>query len=390
MYLSDSDLRDFAFGQLTLPQLTVPPPPRPSLLQPAPQLRMPPYETIVGFARDVSTLTAAQVERVNRVADFIASTWPGNGAITSVRVTGYINTDEWKTGLGEQRALAVRATLVSALNRLRPNLATRLRWITEDRGLGSEAKVDIYLWAGPTPPPIPPLVRVPSPAEAARTMVPLGPQVPTPAAAPSSGAIQRQTPDPLDGRARAIIAAAHDPALGISGRAMGTLWSILRTYYPAEVGKVSAVIHVNDVPGLMTTRVGTGASARGVISVGNYFVEHTTEPFFARRVLQVGHELRHIDQYRAGMIGHDRQPEREFLAHYWTAFAAEPPGTGRMSHTTRVSIIDAALGNLNCLSASVRARYARHEERLRAIRPREQAASRRPATLPPTTCIRSH
>lgn len=390
MYLSDSDSRDFAFGQLRPPQLTVPPPPRPSLLQPAPQLRMPPYETIVGFGRDRSTLTAAQVERVDRVADFIASTWPGNGAISSIRVTGYINTDEWQTGLGEQRALAVRSTLVSALNRLRPNLATQLRWITEDRGLGSVPKVEIYLWAGPTSPPVPPTVRVPSPAEAARRLVTLGPQLPTPAAAPSPGAIQRRTPNPLDGRARTIIAVARDPAQGIWGRAVATVWSILRTYYPAETEKVSSVIYSENVPGLLTTRLGTGPLARGAISVGRYFIEHTTEEFFARRVLQVGHELQHVDQYRAGMIGHDRQPEREFLAHCWTVFAAERPGTGRMSHSTRVSIIDAALGNLNCLSASVRARYARHEESLRAIRPSEQAASGRPATLSPTTCVRSH
>jgi hypothetical protein len=139
---------------------------------------MPPYETIIGFARDVSTLTAAQLERVNRVAEFIASTWPGNAAITSVRVTGYINSEEWQTGLGARRAIAVRDALVTALGRLRPGLATQLRWITEDRGLSIQSKVEIYLWAGPTPPPVPPLIRVPSPAEAARAMVPMGPETP--------------------------------------------------------------------------------------------------------------------------------------------------------------------------------------------------------------------
>ena len=179
MYLNDPDLGDSGFGQLTLPRFTVPTRPRPSLLQPGPQLQMPPYETIVGFGRDISSLSAVQRERVNRVAQFIASTWPGNAAISSVRLTGYINNEEWQAGLGERRAIAVRDALLSALNQTRPGLATQLRWITEDRGMGSEAKVNIYLWAGPTPPPVPPLLRLPSPAEAARQMVPpQGPDTP--------------------------------------------------------------------------------------------------------------------------------------------------------------------------------------------------------------------
>ena len=70
--------------------------------------------------------------------------------------------------LGQQRAVAVRDALVQALGSIRPGLATRLRWITEDRGLSAVSKVEIYLWAGPTPPPVPPLVRIPSPAEVAR------------------------------------------------------------------------------------------------------------------------------------------------------------------------------------------------------------------------------
>jgi hypothetical protein len=115
-------------------------------------------------------------------------------------------------------------------------------------------------------------------------------------------------------------------------------------------------------------------------------VEHTDDQFFARRVLQVGHELRHIDQWRAGMVGPTRKAEREFLAHCWAALTPELPGTGCLPHATRVAIIDAALGNLNCLSASVRARYAQHERTLLALRQREQAASGRATTSAPTAC----
>ena len=219
-------------------------------------------------------------------------------------------------------------------------------------------------------------------------------QIPAPASAGPgtrpAGAAPRRCPNPLDATARAIIAAAQDSTRGIWDRAVATVWSILRTYYPSEVGKVSAVIHVEGVPGLRTTRVGTGPAARGVISVGRYFLEHTTPPYFARRVLQVGHELRHIDQWRAGKIGPAQKAEREFLAHCWTALTREKPGTGCMYHAMRVAIIDAALGNLNCLSGPVRARYAREEAALLALRAREQAASRRPPTSPPTTCTPSH
>jgi hypothetical protein len=159
-------------------QLTLPPRPRPSLLQPGLQLRMPPHDTITGFPRDVATLSQAQLQRVNSTAQFIANTWPGTAAVTSIRLTGYIISEEWQAGLGERRALAVRDALISALGRLQPGLPTRIRWIIEDRGLSTIPKVEIYLWSGPTPPPVPPLIRIPSPAEAARKAIPLGPETP--------------------------------------------------------------------------------------------------------------------------------------------------------------------------------------------------------------------
>jgi hypothetical protein len=137
---------------------------------------MPPFETLIGFRRDNATLSGVQVERVKRVADFISNTWRGTAAITSIRITGYIDSNEWQSDLGQRRADGVRNALVDALEVLRPGLATKLHWNTEDRGLSQVAKVEIYLWAGPTPPPVPPLVRIPSPAEVARRMVPTGPE----------------------------------------------------------------------------------------------------------------------------------------------------------------------------------------------------------------------
>lgn len=142
------------------------------------QLRMPAFETLTGFVRGNASLNGAQLQRVNRVAEFIARSWTGASPIMSVRVTGYIDRDEWQPDLGQRRAAAVQDALMRALNSLRPGLATRLRWLTENRGLSSIAKVEIYLWAGATPPPVPPLVRIPSPAEVARRMVPMRPETP--------------------------------------------------------------------------------------------------------------------------------------------------------------------------------------------------------------------
>ena len=102
--------------------------------------------------------------------------------------------------------------------------------------------------------------------------------------------------------------------------------------------------------GLEPQSEGAGATTSGLIRAGRYFVENTDDQLFARRVLQVGYELRHIDQWRAGMVGPARKAEREFLAHFWVATTPEPSGTGCMPHATRVNVIDAALGNFYCMS----------------------------------------
>jgi len=140
------------------------------------QLRMPAFATLTGFARGGTGLNTAQLERVKRVAEFIAQSWRGTSPITSTRITGYIDANESHSDLGQRRAAAVRDALLRALGSARPGLATRLRWIMEDRGFSPVAKVEIYLWHGPTPPPVPPLVRVPSPAEAARRAEPMRPE----------------------------------------------------------------------------------------------------------------------------------------------------------------------------------------------------------------------
>jgi hypothetical protein len=107
---------------------------------------------------------------VKSVADFVAGSWRGTSAITSIRITGYINAREADASLGKKRADAVVGALLRALSGTSETLASRLFWIVEDRGYDladNAAKVEIYLWAGPTAPPVPPLVRKESPAEIA-------------------------------------------------------------------------------------------------------------------------------------------------------------------------------------------------------------------------------
>ena len=139
-----------------------------------PLLRMPPFATITGFRDGVSALSGGQAERVKSVAEFVANSWRGTSAITSIRVTGYINAREADATLGKKRADAVVGALLRGLNATSGTLAARLFWIVEDRGFDladPAAKVEIYLWAGPTAPPVPPLVRKESPAEIAARRV---------------------------------------------------------------------------------------------------------------------------------------------------------------------------------------------------------------------------
>jgi hypothetical protein len=172
----------------------------------------------------------------------------------------------------------------------------------------------------------------------------------------------------VDATAQAIIDAAKDTSAQPSAekRAIAAVWAILRTYYADQVSKVKDVIFKSAEGGLHTSSQGRGATTTGVIEVGNYFLDHIDD--FAHRVLQVGHELQHVDQYRTGMTGRERSPQREFLAYYWEALEAEKAGTGHMSAATRRAIIDGALGNYLCLSSDDQAAFADKRDELRAKR----------------------
>jgi hypothetical protein len=204
-----------------------PPPGRRHSLSNGLQRRMPAFTTITGFTRGGASLSAAQLEGVKRAAEFIARSWPGASPVTSVRITGYIDRNEWQPGLGQGRAAAVHDALIQSLGSIRPGLATRVRWITEDRGLSAVSKVEIYLWVGPTPMPVPPLVRIPSPAEAARGAQPgamegFGQPV---SPAPPAPVFDVQCPDPpgcppiTAGQCRAVLRQAIIEAIKLANNA---------------------------------------------------------------------------------------------------------------------------------------------------------------------------
>jgi hypothetical protein len=171
--------------------------------------------------------------------------------------------------------------------------------------------------------------------------------------------VQRQArPNSLDVDAQAIVDAAKDSSAEPSEekRAIQAVRSILRTYYPGDLDKVKDVVYSASEPGLSTTSQGQGANAQGIVAVGSYFLAHIGQ--FARRVLQVGHELEHIQQYRTGITGRNNSDKREFLAFYWEATQDEKTGTGRLSFATRRDLIDAALEHYSRLSAEEQQDFA--------------------------------
>jgi hypothetical protein len=203
------------------------------------------------------------------------------------------------------------------------------------------------------------------------------------------GLMQRQDKNAPGETAKKIIEAAKDTSKTIEQRSIDAVNSIIKTYYdPALVDNVVYKEKLEDDPnfkGLMTSPVGTGKDIKGNITVVSaYFIENIDS--FARRVLQVGHELQHVEQQRAGMGGGARKKEREFLAFHWEATQPEKAATGRMPHATRVSLIDEALRNYYCMPATDQKSHAAKKEELVKLRETEEKAGGNEHKEPPTEC----
>ncbi len=193
--------------------------------------------------------------------------------------------------------------------------------------------------------------------------------------------------NPLDERSNLIIGMASAEGDSNSQKANKIVAAIVCYYYNPYQGTVRNITYDPDLnSGLMTTRVGRGSNSKGDISVSDQFIQGTNSSHFARRVLQVGHELKHIQQYRSGMTGNVNKNEREFQAFCENALADEFEGTGRMSRATRRNLIDAALGYYYCLSTDKKQEYLPHKTRLLTRRSEINNSAGRGPTAAPTSC----
>ncbi len=207
------------------------------------------------------------------------------------------------------------------------------------------------------------------------------------ALAATAGHVQREeNKNPLDARAKAIIALAKDKKTKTAERAEAVVKRIIKEYYSGDQALVHSVEYNN-------AEAGSGVKAKekfapssknaestGIIYVGDAFLEGVDETHFARRVLQVGHEIEHIHQWRTGLAGGHKGSEREFLAFYHEALLPEKPGTGRMQHSMRLRLIDSALGNYYCLKTDQQKGYEDKKKELLDRRTKEIAAGGTPDT----------
>lgn len=192
----------------------------------------------------------------------------------------------------------------------------------------------------------------------------------------------------LDANAKAIIATASGSGSN-ADKAIQVVKDIICTYMPTQAGKVRKISYYAAQVGLGTQSIGSGSGARGDICVGDNFLNSTTNAGISRRVLQVEHELEHIEQYRSGLAGANNRRLREFLAFYKEALADEFIGTGRMSHNTRKALIDGALGEYNCLTDEQKASHSSKQQELLARRETVNGTNGNPSTNPPVACVRS-
>ncbi|HEY0793913.1 MAG TPA: hypothetical protein VGD78_22815 [Chthoniobacterales bacterium] len=187
-----------------------------------------------------------------------------------------------------------------------------------------------------------------------------------------------------DVHADAIVTKAKDTGVALGDRAIVAVKSIVREYYDASL--LSDVAYRERENGLSTSPVGKGKDLKGKIFVGKYFIEHIDA--FAHRVLQVGHELQHIQQQRDGLGGDKNKDKREFLAFSWEGLEPTKEGTGSLPSATRRTIIDTALGYFNCFGADDQKALADKQAELLSRRKEVDGKHGNAATNPPTACVR--
>jgi hypothetical protein len=220
------------------------------------------------------------------------------------------------------------------------------------------------------------------------------------AAPPAAAAAGQKDQDAI-----AIINYARSQQATPQTGAVEVVKKMLNKYYPGDVAKVKDVAFDNQkaVGGLSTESIfdQTQQLYMGKLWVGQDFFDAIVDSKlgkFAHRVLQLGHEIEHIDQHRAGKVGPGKKDEREFLAFAHEGLAVEKPGTGTLWRPRRVAIIDQAIGYYFCLGANEQKSYQANEQQLEARRQVEMTEIKNPAKKfpqsewppdqPPTACQR--
>ncbi|NEU10433.1 DUF4157 domain-containing protein [Flavihumibacter sp. R14] len=207
-----------------------------------------------------------------------------------------------------------------------------------------------------------------------------------PEGATDIGRQPQDQPNTLDARANAIIATATASGSN-ADKALQVVHDMICIYMPGQASKVRKINYFSSEQGLSVQSVGSGATTRGDICVGDTFLSGTTRGGIARRLLQLAHELEHIEQYRTGLAGQNNRPEREFLAFYHEGTADEFIGTRRMPDATRRGLIDGALGQYNCLSDQLKTKHLSKQQELLTRRQTVNGTSGNALTNPPSTCV---
>jgi hypothetical protein len=170
---------------------------------PAPPVTLamrPPFAVFGGFAVDGAAVRGQLNERkADDVARHVVASWTGAQPVRTIRLVGHTDstaTAAYNVRLGARRAAAVSKKVRDAIERRSPGLSGKIavvvasagetRPVASNRSLSGRAqnrRVEVFLTTGAAAPvtPSPPTRRpgVPSPAEAARRVVPEpGPETP--------------------------------------------------------------------------------------------------------------------------------------------------------------------------------------------------------------------
>ena len=198
----------------------------------------------------------------------------------------------------------------------------------------------------------------------------------------------------LDEKAKKILAITSNTELTKEQRAVEVVKAIIDAYYSADKHLVDSVIFDEAKAGdgvhagEKFSKTSKNEESTGIIAVGSKFLEQTTERHFARRVLQVGHEIEHIHQWREGLAGGQNAKEREFIAFYHEATNPEKTGTGRMVPSSRLRLIHAALDNYVCMDAKQQKAHASEQKELLTKRTEIISAGTKAEKEVPTECAK--